>query len=176
MPEIRAAAGNLRPRILALPGPGVLAQPVDPKVVQAQKAYDFVDSLGVVTHVNRGKGVLDDSGWATISDAIAEAGFRYVRTTVINDEAVQQRITEMEHQLKSTEENLQTTIEELEQHIRPGLWTYTGPAGYREFLATGIKSQEVIAIPNYKVQALSADFLIPSLRPSVVDTNRLVRF
>ena len=78
----------VRGLVLALAGLVVLAQPVDAKVVQAQKAYDFVDSLGVVTHVNRGKGVLDDSGWAIISAAIAEAGFRYVRTTVINNEAV----------------------------------------------------------------------------------------
>ena len=68
------------------------------------------------------------------------------------------------------------TVEELEQHIRPGLWTYTGPAEYEALLAAGITPREVIPIPNYKVQALSADFLIPSLRPSVVDTNRLVRF
>ena len=66
----------------------VLGQSADAKVVHAQKAYDFVDSLGVVTHINRRKGVLDDRGWSTISDAIAEAGFRYVRTTVINDTAI----------------------------------------------------------------------------------------
>ncbi len=74
--------------LLALAGLVVLAHPVDAKEVQAQKAYDFVDSLGVVTHINRLKGVLNDDGWAIISDAIADAGFRYVRTTVVNDAAI----------------------------------------------------------------------------------------
>jgi hypothetical protein len=89
---------------VAVAGLVVLAHPAAAKMVQAQKAYDFVDSLGIVTHVNRDKGVLDDSGWATISDAIAEAGFRYVRTTVIDDKAVS-RVREM-HAKHGTKFNL----------------------------------------------------------------------
>jgi hypothetical protein len=59
------------------------------EVVEARRAYDFVDSLGVVTHVSRGKGVLTDEGWSALEQAIAEAGFRYVRTTITNGRGIE---------------------------------------------------------------------------------------
>jgi PKD repeat protein len=55
------------------------------EVVEARRAYDFVDSLGVVAHVSRSSGVLDNEGWSTIIHRIDEAGFRYVRTTITNE-------------------------------------------------------------------------------------------
>lgn len=70
--------------VLALIGLAIAPRPAGAEPVQARKAYDFVDSLGVVAHVSRRQGVLDDAGWAKISDAIAEIGLRYVRTTVTN--------------------------------------------------------------------------------------------
>jgi hypothetical protein len=110
------------PVFLALAGLAVLAHPVDAKVVEARKAYDFVDSLGVVTHVNRQKGVLDDAGWSKISDAIAEAGFRYVRTTVVNNDAIA-RVRNM-HEKYGTKFNLRIDSRAIEgndgQPLNPG--------------------------------------------------------
>jgi hypothetical protein len=58
---------------------------------QARKADDFVDSLGVVVHVSRGTGVLEDvadndpdrdNKWPGVRDAICDLGIRTVRTTI----------------------------------------------------------------------------------------------
>jgi hypothetical protein len=91
-----------------------LTPQVDAKVVSAQKAYDFVDSLGVVTHVNRRKGVLSDHGWSIISAAIAEAGFRYVRATIHDDLGVA-RVRDM-HARYGTRFNLRIDSRALEEN------------------------------------------------------------
>jgi hypothetical protein len=67
----------------------LLTESARSEVVEARRAYDFVDSLGVVTHVSRGKGVLTDEGWSALEQAIAEAGFRYVRTTITNGRGIE---------------------------------------------------------------------------------------
>ena len=66
----------------------LLSEAARSEVVEARKAHDFVDSLGVNTHISRRKGVLTDEGWSIIRDAIAEAGFRYVRTTITNSRGI----------------------------------------------------------------------------------------
>ncbi len=61
-----------------------VAKPEPARAERAGKAYDFVESIGVVGHISRRKGVLNDAGWAKISDAIGDAGIRYMRTTITN--------------------------------------------------------------------------------------------
>ncbi len=91
----------------------LLTPPANAKAVPAQKAYDFVDSLGVVVHVNRNKGVLSDQGWAIVSAAIAEAGFRYVRATIHDDLGVA-RVRDM-HARYGTRFNLRIDSRALEE-------------------------------------------------------------
>lgn len=87
-------------------------EPARSEVVEALKAYDFVDSLGVNTHISRRKGVLDDEGWGIVGNAIADAGFRYVRTTITNGKGID-RVRDM-HATHGTRFNLRIDTRALE--------------------------------------------------------------
>ncbi|MGF1641084.1 MAG: glycosyl hydrolase [Rhodospirillales bacterium] len=76
--------------VLALAG-GMSASTTAAATVEARRAAAFTDMFGVVTHVSRATGVLadaDDDSWPVIRDAIVEAGFRHLRTTLTNARSI----------------------------------------------------------------------------------------
>lgn len=60
--------------------------------------------------------------------------------------------------------------------IRPGVAVYTDPDNARELLAHTPPPRRILRLENYPVQLLSIEFLIPQLRPQVVEKRLVLIF
>lgn len=65
---------------------------------------------------------------------------------------------------------------EAAQVIRPGVTLYTDSAHYQELVEARLTPVEVIELPQYEVQLLGIDFILPAQRGRAIQRRYLLRF
>lgn len=60
--------------------------------------------------------------------------------------------------------------------VAPGVTIYTDEGRYRELLDAGLAPRSVITLPNYEVQLLGLDFILPASRHHVVKQRYLLTY
>lgn len=60
--------------------------------------------------------------------------------------------------------------------IAPGVVIYTDAARFKELRDAGLQPRSVFVLPNYEVQLLGLDFLLPSTREAALDERYLLKY
>ena len=60
--------------------------------------------------------------------------------------------------------------------IAPGVVIYTDHLRFQELLEAGLAPSSVITLPNYEVQLLGLDFILPQTRDAALNARYLLKY